>query len=83
MTIEEFNERYRISVLSQCLQDAELASADEPVTYGAVEEIIETLNFAVYDKETFDEVLLVETSSEYAFLQDLIEAFGITDLELD
>lgn len=83
MTIAQFNEKYRISVQVTALQDATLTpKLDNDSTgmiYSSVEEILSTVDFAVYDRTTHDEVLSYDGDNEENFLAEVYETFNIID----
>lgn len=83
MTIEEFNNNYRISIQVSALQSAALApktSDGEPaIAYGSIDEIMNTVDMAVYDKETHEEVLLYDGDNEEQFLEEVYKEFNIKE----
>lgn len=78
MSIEEFNQRYRICVLVDATQDATLVNKID-LKYAEIEDILSTINFAVYDQKTNEEVLLYDGDNQTKFLEEVYEKFEITE----
>ena len=80
MTPKEFNENYRIDVLTEATQPASLfeGTAVYPaIQYEAVDEVLDTISFTVYDKGTNEMELYVEGGDEQRLKEALTETFGV------
>lgn len=84
MTIEEFNQNYRISVLTKALQDAQLGTMQgvnqEELEYDAINEALGNINYVVYDSNE-EEILRVDTQFDAIFIEELLTVFDIEGLE--
>lgn len=78
MSIEEFNQKYRISVLVDATKDATLVSKNN-LKYTEIEDILSTIDFTVYDRKTNQEVLFYDGDNPDKFLEEVYEKFEITE----
>lgn len=82
MTIEQFNEKYSISALVEAIQPVTLTSLEideQPLTYGAIDEVISSSNFAVCERATNKEVLMIESDNESHVLKEIISTFNLVE----
>ena len=85
LTIDEFNEKYRIHVESKVYQIATLTANTENLDYSGADEVLEGLNYIIIDKESEKAILTLYVENlyvecEHQFLDELKKYFDITDL---
>ena len=79
ITLEEFNTKYRISVLVSALQDAELKLDNYELDYDGIQEVLENQNYVLYGPDG-EEVLQKDGDGDGAFIDLILEKFDIEGL---
>lgn len=76
MTIEEFNEIYRIEVLGYAYQGALVGEKRELVYFPDIE-FVENTHYLVIDKQTDEVIKEFKGSFDEAFFNYLTKSFGV------
>ncbi len=84
MTLEQFLEKYRPMVTVEAEVDITFGCRNEDIYYEAPEELGKNIRLTIYDKESFDEDLVIncpDDENEEDFIKRIIiEHYGVTDL---
>lgn len=82
MTIEEFNEKYSITALVEAVRPVKVTSLkanEQPLSYGKIYDVISSSDFAVYERATNKEVLMIESDNESHVLKEIISTFNLVE----
>lgn len=78
MSIDEFNENYRISVITEASVDAELSNKfDDELEYGSLEAMHDNKNYTVYDKATQNAVIDIDVDNDAAFIDEIRNVLNV------
>lgn len=81
MTIEDFNNKYSISVLTEAEIKAEISNSEkDTLSYGNIKTMHNNIEYLVYDKNN-KEVFISSVNNDFDLLQELANEFNITELK--